>query len=210
MRRGVTARAIRRERTRSKLVEAAQHVFATSGYERATVDAVAAAAGYSKGAYYFHFSTKEEILLELLRTWAEERSARLERSRAPEQPAAVVLIEMVEGFLSYEHDDFEWPALLLEFWSEALHNEDVRRWLREAYDAWKKPLAEAFQRARGEGVVASDVDPAAAAALVLAAHDGLVVSSCLNLPWARRVSGRRLVAALLTPLMTEHEEVLSA
>ena len=30
--------------------------------------------GYSKGAYYFHFSTKEDILLELLRRWSEDRT----------------------------------------------------------------------------------------------------------------------------------------
>jgi AcrR family transcriptional regulator len=209
MRRGVTARALQREQTRGKLVEAARGVFATSGYERATVDDVAAAAGYSKGAYYFHFSTKEEILLELLRTWTEERSDRLESSRAAEQPPAVVLMEMVEGFLSYEHSDPEWPALLLEFWSQALRSEDVRRCLHEAYDAWKKPLTEAFEQARGEGVIASDVDPAAAAALILAAHDGLVVGTCLNLPWTGKVSARRLVAALLSPLMDEREEVVS-
>lgn len=209
MRRDIATRALQREQTRSKLVEAAQRVFATSGYERATVDDVAAAAGYSKGAYYFHFSTKEEILLELLRTWTEERSARLESSRGPEQPPAVVLMEMVEGFLSYENSDPEWPALLLEFWSQALRSREVRRCLHEAYDAWKKPLAEAFEQAREEGVIASDVDPAAAAALVLAAHDGLVVGSCLKLPWASKVSARRLVGALLSPLMAEREEAVS-
>lgn len=210
MRRSAAARALRREQTHSNLVEAAQRLFATSGYDGATIDDVAAAAGYSKGAYYFHFSTKEEILLELLRTWTEERSARLEGSRAPDQPPAVVLMEMVEGLLSYEDSDPEWPALLLEFWSQALRSREVRRCLHEAYDGWKKLLTEAFARAREEEIIAGDVDPAAAAALVLAAHDGLLVGSYLNLPWASKASARRLVAALLSPLMTEREERIAS
>jgi AcrR family transcriptional regulator len=209
MRRVAAVRTVQREQTRGKLVEAAQRVFAASGYERATVDDLAAAAGYSKGAYYFHFSTKEEILLELLRAWTEQRSALLEGSRAPDQPSAVVLMEMVEGLLSYDGSDPEWPALLLEFWSQALRSREVRRCLHEAYDDWKNLLAEAFERAQVERIVASDVDPAAAAALVLAAHDGLVVGSCLNLPWASKMSARRLVGALLSPLMSEREESIS-
>jgi AcrR family transcriptional regulator len=58
-----------RKLTRAKLVEAALQLFSTSGYDHATVDDISQAAGYSKGAYYFHFSTKDDILMELLRVW---------------------------------------------------------------------------------------------------------------------------------------------
>lgn len=206
MTRGIAARQLQREQTRGKLVEAALRVFATSGYERATVDDLAAAAGYSKGAYYFHFSTKEEILLELLDAWREERTARLEASAEADQPAAVVLMETVEGLLSYEDRDPYQPPLLLEFWSQALRSEQVRRQLNEAYDSWKDLLASAFQRARDEGVIARDVEPVTAAGLTLAVHDGLVVETCLGLPWATKTSIRRLVAALLAPLMEPQPE----
>ena len=60
-----------RKATRGKLVEAALKLFSTSGYEHATVDDISNEAGYSKGAYYFHFSTKDDILMELLRIWTE-------------------------------------------------------------------------------------------------------------------------------------------
>ncbi len=201
MTRSIAVRQLQREQTRGKLVEAALRVFATSGYERATVDDLAAAAGYSKGAYYFHFSTKEEILLELLDAWSEDRTARLESSASADQPAAVVLMEMVEALLSYEDDSPHQPSLLLEFWSQALRSEQVRRQLNAAYDGWKDLLAGAFKRARDEGVIAEDVEPATASALALAVHDGLVLESCLGLPWAAKTSIRRLVAALLAPLM---------
>jgi AcrR family transcriptional regulator len=64
-----------RKLTRAKLIEAALQLFSTSGYDHATVDDISQAAGYSKGAYYFHFSTKDDILLELLRIWTEGRNA---------------------------------------------------------------------------------------------------------------------------------------
>jgi AcrR family transcriptional regulator len=53
----------RLERTRSLLLDAAEHVFAEKGFIPATLDDIAKAAGYSKGAIYKYFTTKEELFL---------------------------------------------------------------------------------------------------------------------------------------------------
>jgi TetR/AcrR family transcriptional regulator, transcriptional repressor of aconitase len=55
-----------RARTRADLLDAAARVFAAQGYHAASVDQVAEAAGYTKGAVYSNFSSKEELFLELL------------------------------------------------------------------------------------------------------------------------------------------------
>src|SRR5947209_15559982 len=59
------ARAQGRE-PRDELLSAALRVFARRGYRDARVDEIAAEAGYSKGALYWHFSGKEELFLALL------------------------------------------------------------------------------------------------------------------------------------------------
>src|SRR5437588_8895854 len=64
-RRTSAARAQGRE-TRAELLSAALRVFAQRGYGAAGVDEIAAEAGYSKGALYWHFSSKEELLAALL------------------------------------------------------------------------------------------------------------------------------------------------
>src|SRR4051795_4315092 len=51
---------------RDDLLAAALRVFAERGYGQAGVDEIAAAAGYSKGALYWHFSSKEDLLMTLL------------------------------------------------------------------------------------------------------------------------------------------------
>ncbi|WP_174189155.1 TetR/AcrR family transcriptional regulator [Nocardia barduliensis] len=53
----------RLEHTRGLLLDAAQEVFAEKGFTAATLDDIAYAAGYTKGAIYKHFSTKEELFL---------------------------------------------------------------------------------------------------------------------------------------------------
>jgi AcrR family transcriptional regulator len=53
----------RLEHTRSLLLDAAEDVFAEKGFLAAKLDDIAHAAGYTKGAIYKHFATKEELFL---------------------------------------------------------------------------------------------------------------------------------------------------
>jgi AcrR family transcriptional regulator len=57
----------KRARTRARLTEAAEQVFAEVGFHAATLDAVAARAGMTKGAVYGNFRSKEELLLSTYR-----------------------------------------------------------------------------------------------------------------------------------------------
>jgi len=60
-----TAASERAQQTRAQLLEAAARVFAAKGFERASMDDVAKAAGFTKGALYAHFSSKFELTVAL-------------------------------------------------------------------------------------------------------------------------------------------------
>lgn len=185
-----------RKATRGKLVDAALQLFSTSGYEHATVDDISQAAGYSKGAYYFHFSTKDDILLELLRMWTEDRNTQL----AGASESAVTregLRDVLAGFFSYAASP-RWPGVLLEFWAQALRNQEVSKRLTEAYAVWRRNLAEAFAAARASGVITASAEDAAAVAL--AAHDGYAVQVAIGAPGAKAMTPADLAESLLQPL----------
>src|SRR2546425_8931735 len=94
-----TTQAARRQATRGRLLEAAFTVFASHGYTGATVDAIVKDAGFSKGAFYFHFSSKEEVFLEVLwsRARSEEQALRAAGEGASNRP--LELLRGVAGFL---------------------------------------------------------------------------------------------------------------
>jgi len=186
-----------RKQTRAKLIEAALQLFSTSGYEHATVDDISHAAGYSKGAYYFHFSTKDDILLELLRMWTEDRTR--------------VLAEHVEGgtgdlratlsaFFAYEQGS-PWPAVLLEFWSQAVRHAEVSKRMTQAYSGWRKQLALAFEQAARNGDIRLDAAEDAAA-VALAAHDGLAVQIAIGHPGGRGMTAAEIADSIVAPLET--------
>ncbi len=59
-------RAETKAQTRQRLLDAAAHVFAREGFAGASVDEIAGVAGFTTGALYSNFATKEELFLELL------------------------------------------------------------------------------------------------------------------------------------------------
>ncbi len=68
-----------RERTRERLLEAAREAVARNGYDGTSVADIAEAAGFSKGAFFSNFESKEALLLELLRRHKEQDIATLGR-----------------------------------------------------------------------------------------------------------------------------------
>lgn len=189
-----------RKLTRAKLVDAALRLFSTSGYDHATVDDISQAAGYSKGAYYFHFSTKDDILLELLHIWTEGRSAVLARGAEAGASPREALHETLTTFFSYT-DAPQWPGVLLEFWAQAMRNPEVSKRLTQAYAGWRKRLADAFASAADAGVLhLESADDAAAVAL--AAHDGYSVQIAIGSPGGKAMTPAQLTDSLLTPLET--------
>ena len=68
-----TTRAERQAQTRERLVEVARELFLADGYAGTSLDKVAVAAGFSKGAVYSNFSGKEELCIAVLDTIHEEQ-----------------------------------------------------------------------------------------------------------------------------------------
>lgn len=67
-----TAATRRKENTRARLVRASLDVFVDKGIEAATVDDITRAAGFTRGAFYSNFSTKEEVFVALFASVTEE------------------------------------------------------------------------------------------------------------------------------------------
>jgi AcrR family transcriptional regulator len=177
-----TTQAVRRQVTRSRLLEAAFTVFAAQGYTGATIDAIVQAAGYSKGAFYFHFSSKEEVFLEVLwsRARTEEQSLRTAGEGAAHRP--LDLMRAVASYLGPGHDDHLWPALLLEFWSHASRNERVREGVASVARFRREALLSALGAATEGGVIRPSLKLEHCADLLLTLGDGLIARSGTGQP----------------------------
>jgi AcrR family transcriptional regulator len=118
----------RRQQTRDYLLQAAARVFAERGFHAATLDEVAAAAGFTKGAVYSNFKNKEDLFLALIEAaYARELAALRETLEGSDVPAQARL----EDFVGLIRDEVEqvpdnWGSLYLEFTLYAMRNPSAR------------------------------------------------------------------------------------
>ena len=113
----------RRAMTREHLLDAAAIVFARDGFHGASIDEVAATAGFTKGAVYSNFKNKDDLFLELL----DDRLARqfaLVETILEDEPHMEPVDEMqrMEDFAWRAMNNDEWTLLYLEFLVYAARN----------------------------------------------------------------------------------------
>jgi AcrR family transcriptional regulator len=145
----------RQEHTRRCLLEAAGRVFARRGLAQASVDEVAADAGFTKGAVYANFGSKEELFLEMLATRFAQRLDEMDRALSTDEPPEAQARAAGQDFIDSISGDPEWALLFFEAALYAARNEAFRvQWL-ERYAAMRQRMAELL-RHRTE---AGDFDP---------------------------------------------------
>lgn len=111
-----TERDRQRERTRERLFESALEVFRRDGVDAARVDDIATIAGVSRATFYFHFPSKDDVLLARLGESQERIHDRLEDLPEDESIDAVLRLAASEIATEWAED----PALLREVGTVAL------------------------------------------------------------------------------------------
>jgi AcrR family transcriptional regulator len=111
--------------TRTALMDAARTLFVQLGVNAASVDLIAERAGYSKGAFYSNFASKERILSALLadhmRSYVEGLRQLLDEADSFEN-----LWERLRGYYRSKAADPTFEILSVEFQLLAIRNPDVR------------------------------------------------------------------------------------
>jgi len=92
---------------RDRLIAAATAEFAAQGFTGATLDGIAAGAGATKGAIYFHFAGKEELFFAVLDHWRDRRRRLLQVPSPGAGGAAAALRGFLAGYLEFH---FREPA----------------------------------------------------------------------------------------------------
>jgi AcrR family transcriptional regulator len=177
------ARPTRSERqaaTRAALLRSASRLICAHGLHGASIDRIAAEAGYTKGAFYANFASKEELFLVVL---DEKLAAELERLEAAMVGAGEPTEEArqaAEGFLSYLDSDPEWPRLYQEFAAHAARNEAFRVEFAARQRALRARMADVFAHWASAFGVEPALPHADVAAMTFFMADGFVLDRIID------------------------------
>jgi AcrR family transcriptional regulator len=166
----------RREQTRQALLDAAEEAFTSRGFHGVSLDAIAEAAGYSKGAVYGRFGGKDALFLAVVERRFERRLARLEDAWRSAASVTDALVAMLREQSRQLRDDTGWPAAWLEFVVHATRQPQTMAALRELDGRLVRGAATAL--AAGSGLSARDGDYVTVVSLVVGS--GLMVERLLS------------------------------
>jgi AcrR family transcriptional regulator len=184
----------RRQQTREYLLQAAAQVFAERGFHAATLDEVAAAAGFTKGAVYSNFKNKEDLFLALLEdAYAREMSAlraTIESSDIPPEARIGDFVSLIGGELDRVPN---MGALYLEFHLYALRNPAARARMNELEQEDIRAIAEILEVEREQRGIEVEEPAERTARIIVALFRGINMMRTAN----PEVAGEELLEAAI-------------
>ncbi|WP_144794887.1 TetR/AcrR family transcriptional regulator [Microbacterium paludicola] len=174
----------RRENTRARLLDAAAQVFAEDGLDGASVEAICERAGFTRGAFYSNFESKDELFLELASTVAEERLAsvrgRIGEVVADGQMGAADPVALVQRVLDSGLNDRLDVLMMSEIRIHALRDQAFGKALRAQDRAMIASIEAIIQDIVDSGLFALRVDVPVAAQMLMVQWEGCMVRAALS------------------------------
>jgi AcrR family transcriptional regulator len=115
-----------RGEVRDRILEAASKVFAAEGFAGATIDAIGQAAGFTKGAVYSNFGSKDELFLALLDREFELRGEQIATALESGGDTAAAAHALSRSVLDSVHDHADYYVLFVEYWLRAVRDPELR------------------------------------------------------------------------------------
>src|ERR1051325_10851102 len=161
---------------RAQLCRAALEICAEKGFHETTVDEIAARAGLSKGALYYHFPSKEDLFLSMLEEMVDEFAGVLAQAEA--SPDA--------------------GLAMAEFYLLSLRRPEFRKRIKAHYDKLIDAGARVIRRGMDSGELDPSLDPVLAARMLFLGADGVgLMQISLDLPERTTGATRALVGRMV-------------
>jgi AcrR family transcriptional regulator len=171
----------RRSNTRARLLEGALEVFAERGFHGASVEDICERAGFTRGAFYSNFGSKDELVLALFQATTDRLLEQIE-ALLPElasQPGS--LLDAVLGLLDETApDQRQWHLISTEFTLHALRDPDAAKALNKQRAMFRDSLTTLVEQITTTSQLTLTVPAEQFVRLVMAVHEGARSQSLLE------------------------------
>jgi len=161
--------------TRGSLIEAAARAFPRGGYHGTSVEQIAEEAGFSKGAVYSNFESKEDLFLAVFTQYIRKNLAITEQRVSADRPIDDQARESARIFTTRADENREWRILFMEFWVAAARDPELRRKVAGHYAEFRSEVAELLQRRAREQGIPILLPPEQVATAAVALNEGFIL-----------------------------------
>lgn len=158
-----------KEEAKRRIIEAAMDVIAERGCDQMTIDNVAKNLGVTKGAVYWYFKSREELLTAVMKRF----QAGIEQTSFESfynRPVEEILLQVFDKFDQAGERE---RAMFFEMFAIAARNSDVRHATREYYQGLAGTFEEIITREKKKNYLRTQADPKTLALIMVALFSGL-------------------------------------
>lgn len=167
----------RSEETRLKIIASAIKLFSNRGFNAASVDDICHDAGISKGAFYHHFKSKQNLFLALLDGWLLTIDNAIEASKDKTVPET--FMQITEAFPYIFATANDGLPMFLEFWLRASRDEKIWQASVKPYRRYHKYFTDLIKRGVDEKSFV-EVDPDLTSRMIISTAMGLLLQSLMD------------------------------
>jgi AcrR family transcriptional regulator len=168
-----------KEEAKSRILDAANKVFAEKGYHEATMDDIAKRLGVSKGAIYLYFSSKEDLFEAMCKTAPQAFKEILFSSFGDEANPIQSATQFFDKMLKLSASN---PGLSFEILAEASRNPSLKRILKQNHEEYERVLTSFLAEGRKRKIVGDNLDIRPLANALIALWNGLETLLVSGLP----------------------------
>lgn len=161
--------------TRDRILRAAATVFARHGFDGASLDQVADEAGFTKGAVYSNFTSKDDLFASLLEVRCREGLQQTRRLLEAPGPSDGRIQEIGDRLTQRILGDRDGTRLFLEFWVQSLRNPKLRRRFLAIWEETRTGLARLIEHAARGADVGLPLPADQLVSTAMALYDGLAL-----------------------------------
>jgi len=162
-------------RTRAQLLDAGEEEFLDKGYHAASIELIARSAGYTTGAVYSNFASKDELALAVVEQKISRLIVAIQKQLASAAPTISARLGAIETLLDTMLGEEDWIVLLAEFVLATRHRPAMREQLVDRLDIGRQLLAGVLKEQHDQVGISLSMEPERLAGALVGLAIGLAV-----------------------------------
>lgn len=175
--------------TMHKMQVTGLHLFYSKGYYNTSVDDILKELSLSKGAFYYHFDSKEDFFIQIIENLLVRKvySMLIQPIEGHDQTLTMISDCFEDALETAVHNELDYGFVLSNFMNEFNgRNENIMKHLNEILKVWEVNLVSAIQRGKFNGHIDRHVDAEGVAIYLMSAYIGIRTLMVETAPAARK------------------------
>ena len=153
-------------------------LFYKKGYYNTSIDDILKELDLSKGAFYYHFQSKEDFFISIVQNMVVRKvyNLMIEPIEGKADPFTAIERCFENALATAEHNELDYGFVLGNFITEFNgRNEEISKYLKDIYKVWEVNLVTTLQKGKTDGFIARHIDSEGVASFLIASYMGIRV-----------------------------------